>query len=49
MIQELEFGKTCFGTKEFHKNSGICKQCRDYKECKQKNELKLKTKMKGGK
>jgi len=42
-----EDNKTCFGTHEFNKNSGICKNCKEYKDCKTKNEIKIH--MKGGK
>jgi hypothetical protein len=24
----------CFGSKEFHKNNGICKNCQCYEKCK---------------
>lgn len=31
----------CFGTKEFHQNSGICMRCKDYPECKKTRNKKL--------
>jgi len=31
--QKLQMEKACFGTKEWSKNSGICKRCKSKKDC----------------
>jgi len=36
--------KSCFGSREFHENNGICKSCKFYIECKKVKMRKIKLK-----